>query len=75
MNNKFYKAKYLLITIIIVVLVFSCSENADQKAASLSIDSIENRFFKLDFVNNSYQMSDLENHFFCVKTLQVIDDF
>jgi len=64
MKNKFYKTKFLLITIIIAVLVFSCSQNVDQKAEEVSIDSIENRFFQLDFVNNSYEMSDLENHFF-----------
>jgi len=61
MNNKI---KNILIAVLIGVFLISCSENADQKAAALSIDSIENRFFKLDFVNNSYQLSDLENHFF-----------
>jgi len=64
MSNKLHKLIHLFITINVMVLAFSCSENGDQKKLAITIDSIENRFFKLDFEKNTYEMSDVENYFY-----------
>jgi hypothetical protein len=64
MNLELHKILNLLIIIFEVVFIFSCSENSSQNTLDAKINSIENRFFRLDFVNNTYEMSELKDHFF-----------
>jgi len=64
MIKKLKKIPYILSTIFLVLFIYSCSDDKSQDSAAVSLDSIENRYFQLDFMNNSYELSDVENHFF-----------
>ena len=64
MKYKLHHITFLCSTFFVVQLFLSCSQKEDQRTASMTTDPIENRFFRLDFVHDSYEMSDVEDHFF-----------
>ncbi len=64
MDSKLKNTLYLFSAILIVISVISCSEKNEQKTSAITIDKIENNFFIMDFINNSYEITDVENHFF-----------
>lgn len=64
MKIRNHKLISISFTIFIVILVLACSKSPEQKMYTISADSIENRFFRIDFEKNTYEMSDIENHFF-----------
>jgi len=64
MMNKTKTLFVLLIALLVGIFIISCSANKEQNISRVTTDIIENRFFKLDFINNSYEMQDVEYHFF-----------
>ena len=55
--------KMLLISVSAFVML-SCAQNNSDKSKVSGIDSAENHFFKMDFTENNYEISDVENLFF-----------
>jgi len=61
MKKKTSKILFTLISVLLLITFISCEIKSVKKTG---VADIENQFFAMDFVNNSYVMSDVENHFF-----------
>jgi hypothetical protein len=56
--------KFLLSLIVILSFLFIGCTNNDQNTHPDKINSMENRFFVLDFAQKRYELSEIESHFF-----------
>jgi hypothetical protein len=64
MNIMFYQKKYFVLILLILAQIFLSCQNKNGQPYIHELKSIENRYFVLDFQKNTYEMSDIKDHFF-----------
>ncbi len=64
MKNTFQIIKLPVFLICVFAFIFTGCNNENQKTTSAAIESIENRYFVLDFDKKTYEFSEIESQFF-----------